>query len=217
MVKGVIFDMDGVLIDNRDVHFEAFMIFCKRHGFECDMEKLLPLFGKGNDEIIPALVPAEYIEKEGIQPLADEKEQIYREIISDKIAPAPGLITLLDDLKDNGIKCAVGSSGPTANVNFVLEKCGITGYFDSIANGDMVEHAKPDPAVFILAAEKMGLRPSECVVIEDAFAGIEAAHRAGCKVIAMATTYPIEKLAEVETDMLIKGFGELSYDIISRL
>ena len=125
MIKGVIFDMDGVLVDNRDIHFEAFKVFCGRHGYRCTDEQLLPLFGKGNDEIIPELLPADYIEKHGMDALSDEKEVVYREIFADKIEPAPGLVAFLHDLRSHGIKCAVGSSGPTANVNFVLEKCGI--------------------------------------------------------------------------------------------
>lgn len=217
MAKGVIFDMDGVLIDNRDIHVEAFILYSKKYGFDCDEQTLVPHFGKGNEEIIPALYPSDFIEEKGIDAIAAEKEEIYRDIIAEKIVPAPGLVDFLEDLKKNDIICSVGSSGPKANVDFVLDKCGIRGYFAGAVNGDMVAHAKPDPAVFLLAAEVLRLDPSECVVIEDSFAGIEAAHRAGAKVIAMATTYGMDELFRVETNMLISGFPELDSKIISSL
>lgn len=217
MIKGVIFDMDGVLIDNRDAHVEAFVTYCRRYGFDCSAETLAPHFGKGNEEIIPALFPEDFINEKGIDVIAEEKEQVYRDLISEKIEPAPGLVGFLEDLRKNGIKCSVGSSGPKANVDFVLDRCNIREYFVGAVNGDMVEHAKPDPSVFLLAAELMDLAPSECVVIEDSFAGIEAARRAGSKVIAMSTTYSMEELSEADTDMLITGFPELSYETISRL
>lgn len=217
MIKGVIFDMDGVLIDNRDAHLEAFVIYCRKYGFDCGMETLFPHFGKGNEEIIPALFPEEFVKDKGIDTIAEEKEQVYRDLITETIEPAPGLIAFLEDLRRNNIKCAVGSSGPKVNVDFVLDKCGIREYFTGAINGDMVEHAKPNPSVFLLAAELLALDPSECVVIEDSFAGIEAAHRAGSKVIAISTTYDKKELSKVDTDMLISCFSELDYDTITRL
>ncbi|MCC8020214.1 MAG: HAD family phosphatase [Rikenellaceae bacterium] len=217
MFRGVIFDMDGVLVDNRDAHFNAFKVFCARYGFECRDETLLPLFGKGNDEILPGILPREFIEEKGMENLSEEKEEIYRDLIARTITPADGLVDFLDDIRSHGILTAVGSSGPSVNVNFVLDKCGIADRFDAIANGDMVEHAKPDPAIFLLAAELLGLPAGDCVVIEDSFAGFEAANKAGTKLIGIATTYPIEKLREGRTDMLIHSFRELSYDNVAAL
>lgn len=203
--------MDGVLVDNRDAHFEAFKVFCGKYGFECPDDKLLPLFGKGNDEILPGILPQEFLDEHGIDKLSREKEAIYRDIIGKTIRPADGLIEFLDDIRSHGVKTAVGSSGPSVNVNFVLEKCGIADRFDAIANGDMVLHAKPDPEVFLLAARLLGLPNGDTLVIEDSFAGFEAANKAGSKVVGIATTYPMEKLKEGKTDMLISSFRELDY------
>ncbi len=217
MIKGIIFDMDGVLVDNRDIHIEAFERFAHRFGVEITAEQVVPLFGKGNDEILPPLLPAHIIEEHGIEKLSDEKEVLYREIYAERIVPAPGLIELLDNLREAGFKIAVGSSGPTGNVNFVLEKCGIADKFDAIANGDMVRRGKPAPDVFLLAAELLSLPPQDCLVIEDSFAGIEAARSAGMKVVAMATTYPKEKIALTNPDLLIETFPELTIPVICNL
>jgi len=215
MKKGVIFDMDGVLVDNRNAHFEAFIEFCRRYGVHVDHAALDRLFGMSNEEILPAILPAEIIKAKGIRALADEKEELYREIYAKTIAPVKGLVDFLKALKRAGIKIGLGSSGNTPNVDYVLEKCGITGYFDAIANGDMIRRGKPDPEVFLLAAKKMGLKPEECVVIEDSFAGIEAARRAGMDVVAMATTFPPE--AHKDYDLLIRDFTEISVEQIERL
>lgn len=211
MIKGVIFDMDGVLVDNRDIHIEAFLIFLKRYGIEAKAGDLSWMFGMGNDEIMPRLLPTEIIEKKGIKALADEKEQVYREIFADSIKPMPGLTDFLKNIRSHGIKCAVGSSGNTDNVNFVLEKCSIANMFDAIANGDMVARAKPAPDVFLLAAQLLGLPAGECLVIEDSFAGIEASRSAGMKVIGMATTYTREELSKEDTVMIVSDFRELNY------
>ena len=213
MIKGVIFDMDGVLVDNKDVHIEAFLIFCRRYGLDTDTERLMPLFGMGNDDIMTALfgrpLPAEDVDR-----YSKEKEKIYREIFAERIAPTPGLVDLLKGLKERGIKIAVGSSGMRANVDFVLEKCGIKEYFDAVADGDQVTKAKPDPEVFLLAASLMGLPNEECLVFEDSFAGVAAARAAGSPVIALATTFPRER--HDDYDMIIDDFTDIDASVLDR-
>ena len=117
------------------------------------------------------------IREKGLAALAEEKESIYREIYAPEIVPMPGLTDLLQRLRDAGIRCAVGSSGYKPNVDFVLEKCRIEPYFDARISGDMVSRCKPDPEIYLTAAAALGLTAAECVVFEDAPAGIEAARR----------------------------------------
>ena len=106
--------------------------------------------------------------------------------------------------------CAVGSSGPKDNVEFVLDKCGISDYFDVRISGDMVTRCKPDPEIFLTAASKLGLAPEECVVFEDAVAGVAAARAAGMKVVAIASTHTAEELAaNTSPDLIVKDFSEL--------
>ncbi len=208
MKKGVIFDMDGVLVDNRDAHIDSFMEFCRRNGVELKKSKLEAMFGMTNNEIMPALLPPELIRRKGIKALSEEKEAIYREMYARTIAPVGGLVDFLKALKAAGFKTAVGSSGIRPNIDFVLEKCGITGCFDAIVNGEMVSRGKPDPEIYLLAAEKLGLAPQQCVVIEDSFAGIKAGRGAGAAIIAMATTFPKEQ--HKDYDLLVSDFTELS-------
>ena len=217
MRKGVIFDMDGVLVDNREQHIEAFVIFCRRYGVDFTDEMLAPLYGMGNDEIMTRLLPPDVVQKKGITALANEKEAIYREIYAATIEPTPGLTAFLADLRRAGIRCAVGSSGQQANVDFVLDSCHIRDSFDAIVDGDMVTQCKPDPEIFLTAAKLLNLQPAECVVIEDSLAGIEAANRGGMGVIAMATTNPQSLLENTRHDLIVDDFTTLNAEIIKQL
>lgn len=211
MIEGVIFDMDGVLVDNKQAHIEAFGELFKKHGIEFSASDLLPYFGMTNDAIFAALAP-DLQKKCGTEALGNEKEAIYREIFARTMKPVAGLVDLLKALKKAGFKTAVGSSGGTDNVNFVLKGCGIEKYIDKVANGDMISKGKPDPEVYLLAAELLGLRPDECVVCEDAFVGVEAARRAGMKVVVLATTYP--RSEHKDYDILIDDFTQVTVEDI---
>ena len=207
--------MDGVLVDNARIHVEAFMEWCRRHGVPFEESRIRQLFGMGNDDIFRAILGEENLSQEKIEKYSQEKEKIYREIYAPTIRPVAGLVDLLQGLKARGVKPAVGSSGMRANVDFVLEKCGIGQYFDAISDGDMITRAKPDPQVFLLGAQLLGLPPADCFVIEDSFAGIEAARRAGMKVVAMATTY--KRGEHKDYDLLIDDFTEIDADSLLRL
>ncbi|MDD3108460.1 MAG: HAD family phosphatase [Alistipes sp.] len=207
MIQGVIFDMDGVLVDNRDAHIEAFRIICEKYGVPFDPSQFMHAFGMTNDLILKILMP-DVLRTHDWRKIAVEKEEIYRAIFEKSIAPAKGLVDFLKALKAAGYRMAVGSSGNTPNVNFVLNRCGITEYFDQIANGDMITHGKPDPEVYLLAAQKLGFAPEACVVVEDAPVGIQAARRAGAKVVAIASTFEREQLADY--DLLIDNFTQIT-------
>lgn len=216
MKSGVIFDMDGVLVDNRDIHIEAFQILFRKIGLHATYEQLLTTFGKVNTQIFEDLFGAGTFTPEEIDRMGIEKEEIYRETFAKKIAPTPGLLPFLEALKAKGVKMAVGSSGPRINVDFVLEKCGIAGYFDAIVDGSMVAKGKPEPEVFLKAAALIGKTPEECIVFEDALVGIEAGKRAGMTVIALETTFPAERLAGSGYDKLIRDFTEIDASILEK-
>lgn len=213
-ISGVIFDMDGVLVDNRDVHIESFIIFCKKHGITLSSGQLMPFFGMGNDDIMQSIFKRELTTKE-IDTYSQEKEQIYRDIYAETIEPVKGLVSFIEQLKARKIKIAVGSSGMRKNVDYVLEKCGIANYIDAIACGDMVKKAKPDPEVFLLAASLLGLKPTECIVFEDSFAGIKAARLASAKVVAVATTFSLKE--HTDYDLLISDFTEVDATVVDTI
>lgn len=204
--------MDGVLVNNLEVHRAAFAEFFRRYGVERSFEELSRVFGKGNDDIMGELMPREVVERVGIRELGHEKEAIYREIYAPTITPQPGLLTFLNECEAEGLKCAVGSSGYRANVDFVLDKCNIERYFDYAVAGDEVTRCKPDPEIYLTAAAKLGLRADECVVFEDAEAGIEAAKRAGMRVVALATTFNRDFLETTDADYIIDDFRDITVD-----
>lgn len=218
MVKGVIFDMDGVLVNNMSVHFEAFAAMAERYNLTAEEGvDFTHLNGRGNDDIIGALFPPHIIAEKGVEALAAEKEALYREIYAPKIAPVAGLRELLAEIRNAGLRCAVGSSGPRVNVDFVLDRCAIEPYFDVRISGDMVTRCKPDPEIFLTAASRLGIAPEDCLVFEDAKAGIAAAKAAGMKVIALTTTHTREQLSPAEPDLIVSDFTEVSLEQIHAL
>lgn len=215
MIKGVIFDMDGVLVNNMSVHFRAFAAMAERYNLTAEQGvDFSHLNGRGNDDIINALFPPHIVAEKGVEALAQEKEALYREIYAPTIAPVAGLRELLQGLRERGLRCAVGSSGPRVNVDFVLEKCDIEPFFEVRISGDMVTRCKPDPEIFLTAASKLGLQPEECLVFEDANSGIAAAKAAGMKVIALTTTHRAEQLIGSQPDRIIEDFTHISAEEI---
>lgn len=197
-MKGVIFDWDGVVIDSSAEHERAWEILAEEISqplpdghFKCG-------FGKKNEVIIPEILgwtknPA------GIEKLAARKEAIYRDLVCQRgVQILPGARELLVALRNGGIPRAIGSSTPRQNLEAIFAATGLREFFDAVVCGDDVSHGKPAPDVFLLAAQKLGLAPADCLVIEDAHAGIEAAHRAGIPVLAVATTNPLADLAHAD-------------------
>ena len=212
MKKAALFDMDGTLVDNTPAHIRAFEIFCDRYGVRNWKERLSQGFGMGNDDIMRLILPEEVIASRGLQALADEKEAIYRELYEPLIRPTAGLLDFLEALRREGIACAVGSSAEMRNIRFVFEKCGIESYFQTVVSSEQVTRCKPDPEIYLKAAEALDVTPGECIVFEDAKAGIEAARRAGAgRIVALATTLPRETLlAEADADRIVDDFTQVT-------
>jgi beta-phosphoglucomutase family hydrolase len=205
----VIFDMDGVLIDNAHFHERAFAEYFSKFG-----TKLAPeMFGRGNDELMAELFPNESQERH--RELAAGKEAYYRQIFEPYIKPVTGLVDLLNELKKNNIRIAVGSSAPIENIDFVLDKLQIRDYFDVVVIAAMVQKAKPAPDIYLKSAELLNIEPGNCLVFEDALAGIAAAKSAGMKVVGVATSLPKERLTE--TDRIINDFTEITINEIKQI
>lgn len=206
----VIFDMDGVLVDNSNHHQQAFKEYFMQFGgkeFSRDM------FGKSNEDILSAMFPD--ITAEKIKEYADGKEAYYRKIYQPHMKPLNGLIELLKTLKLNGIKTAVGSSAPTANVDFVLDGLNIRQYFDKVVDSSGVNKAKPAPDIYLKAAKLLNISPANCVVFEDAIAGIQAARNAGMKVVGVATTLNLDELNNV--DAKVQDFTKVDISFIKNM
>ncbi len=217
-LTAVIFDFDGVVIDSHEAHGRSWFALAAELQKELTHETFVSTFGQRNESILPFLGWAEEGDRERIQQLGDRKEDLYREILrAEGIEPLPGVVALLEDLKQNGIPCAIGTSTPRANVECVLEITGLAGFFQDIAASEDVTHGKPDPEVFLKAAAKLGAEPSTCVVIEDAHVGIRAAKAAGMKAVAVTTTHPAESLAPEMPDRIEASLVSVSAGYLREL
>lgn len=217
MLRAVIFDWDGVVVNSSAHHERSWEILAKTRGLPLPADHFKRGFGKKNNVIIPDLGWAS--DSADVEALAHAKEEIYRSLVRQNgIEPLPGVRQLLGALRERGIPCAIASSTERANLDLPLDLMGLREFFSVIVSGEEVVHGKPDPAVFVLAAQRLGIAPANCVVIEDALVGIEAAKRAGMPVIAVATTNPlaalgaadfaVESMAEVTPDRLADLAGE---------
>lgn len=186
-LRAVIFDWDGVVVDSSAHHERSWEILAAQRGLPLPADHFKRGFGKKNNVIIPDLGWAATPEE--VDALAREKEEIYRSLVREKgIAPLPGVRELLAALQTDGIPCAIGSSTERANLDCLLDLMDLRKFFRVIVSGEEVVHGKPDPSIFLLAAERLAAAPADCAVIEDALVGIEAARRAGMPVLAVATT-----------------------------
>jgi beta-phosphoglucomutase family hydrolase len=197
MLEAVIFDWDGVVVDSSAHHERSWEILAARRGLPLPPDHFKRGFGKKNNIIIPELGWA--ADPDEVDALAREKEEIYRDLVRQHgIQPLPGVRHLLEGLRAEATPCAIGSSTERANLDCLLDLMDLRKFFRVIVSGDEVVHGKPDPAIFLLAAGRLGAAPARCVVIEDALVGIEAARRAGMSVLAVATTEPAAALAAAD-------------------
>jgi beta-phosphoglucomutase len=205
----VIFDMDGVIVDNHVYHERAWKIFAGNHNKILKTEDFYKHFGGTNREILNDLF-GPGLSDDKIKSLAREKEEIYRRIYSTEIKAVNGLERLLISLKDNNIKTAIATSAPLLNVEFVLRETSLSDYFNAVVHDSMISHSKPHPEIYLKTAQALNREPRKCIAIEDTIKGIESARSAGMKVIGIATTYPVDKLKIA--DMCIENFNELDTD-----
>jgi beta-phosphoglucomutase len=204
---GVIFDLDGVLVDTGWAHKQSWYDLAEKEDFDMSDEFFSSTFGMRNDQIIPMLAQKD-VSSEDVDRLSDWKEQRYRELIAEKLTLPPGVGELLNDLKQCGFLLAVGSSAPKANLDLCLDRVRIRDYFDACVTGEEVVEGKPAPETFLKAAGKLGLPPGRCVVVEDAVQGVQAGRAAGMPVVAVTTTR--DPSALTAADIIVDGLSELT-------
>ncbi len=195
--RAVIWDMDGVIADTAAYHKQAWQETFQKRGVNFTEEDFKYSFGRRNDSIIPHIL-GEGVSQKEIAIIADEKEESFRRIIGQNIKPLPGVIRLIKSLAEAKFKLALASSTPIENIQLLTKSLGISSYFQSIVADKDVAEGKPSPQVFLLAAQNLGVEPKNCVVIEDAVAGVAAAKRAGMCCLAVTTTHPGDSLKEAD-------------------
>lgn len=185
LLKAVIFDMDGVIIDSESIHADMKIRTLNHYGIPCNMEECVAYVGRSAKAFFSDFVHLAP-KSVSIQEMVDYKHRIYLEYIQDcnAIYPIDGVTELLYNLHEHKIPIALASSADRKIINAVLAKFGLSDCFQYILSGAELPASKPNPAIYILAAEKLGFKPQDCVVIEDATAGIAAAKDAGAYCIA---------------------------------
>ncbi len=205
---GVIFDMDGVLVDSAAAHLRSWQLLAQECGGVVTEQQFAKTFGRQNRDIIPTLFGE--VSEARMQALADRKEEIYRELIRERTPIVEGAVELIRALHGSGVRLAVGSSGPRENIALVLSALGAHDCISVVVSGADVTRGKPDPQVFSLAADRLGVSPSRCVVVEDAPVGVQATRAAGARVVAVLIYNPAEVFEH--PDHVVSCLADLSVE-----
>lgn len=216
MLKGVIFDMDGVIINSEPQHYEAYRMVCREYGVEFPYEDYKGFIGGTHIKV------CEYLNNRLQIPLAAEKirekvrENIAYLIETEGYEEIPGIKSLIKSLYKQGIKLAIASSSPVGEIQSVVKALEIEPYFEKLVSGETVQNPKPSPDVFLKALEELGLNSEECIVIEDSGNGTKAGAAAGMPVIGFynpdSGNQDLSKAA-----MIVEGFEEVDYEFVKQV
>jgi len=212
--KAVIWDMDGVIANTAPYHLRAWQEVFHKRGVNFTEEDFIHCFGQRNDTIIRNTL-GKKVSQDEIAAIAKEKEASFRQKVKQNIKPLPGAIKLIKSLGELGFKLALASSAPIENIQLVLGGLGISDCFHAIITGRDVTEGKPSPQGFLLAAQRLGIKPRNCIVIEDAVAGVRAAKKAGMCCLALTSTHPRTSLKEA--DLIVDTLEEVSVSDLERL
>ncbi len=212
--KAVIWDMDGVIADTAPCHFKAWQQVFRKRGVQFTEEDFKHNFGQRNDTIIRNVRGQDTSQSE-IEAISREKENSFRNMVRQRIKPLPGVINLINLLAEHKFKMALASSAPIENIRLLITGLDINSYFQAIISGKEVTEGKPSPQGFLLAAKRLGVKPENCIVVEDAVAGVTAAKRAGMCCLAVTNTHPRRSLSEA--DLIVDTLETISVNDLERL
>ncbi|GET29145.1 HAD family phosphatase [Prolixibacter sp. SD074] len=216
---GLIFDMDGVIIDSNPLHKKAWRTVFGREGISITEEDFTNfIFGTTGDSAIRILMKREMAQEE-VDSFNQAVDAEYRSMVKrmDGVEPVEGLRNFLEQLRSAGYRIVVATSAPTKNVDMVMDKLQLREYFEFIIDRARVTHGKPHPEIYLATLEQMGMPASQCVVFEDSLAGIRAAVGAGIKVIGVTTSHSDDELRKAGAILTISNFDEMSAEHISTL
>ncbi len=211
----VIWDMDGVIVDSAQLHFRSWRTAFRAYQSGYTYEDFRHTFGQKNDVAIRSIL-GDQVGPELIDSITREKEVCFRSLVkSGELEVFPGTMDLIRGLHRAGFKLAVASSAPAENIGIILRRLRLKHYFPVVVSSEDVTEGKPAPQVFLLAAERLGTPPGQCLVIEDAVAGVEAAKRAGMKCIAVTNTNTAASLKAA--DVVVDSLNEVSVQTVKSL
>jgi beta-phosphoglucomutase len=213
LLKGVLFDMDGVLVDSEHFIAQAAIQMFAEQCIYVEAEDFLPFVGTGENRYLGG-VAQKYGYEIDLERDKARTYEIYGMLVKGKLTPLPGIHTFINICKSKGLKIAVATSADLVKMEINLKELNFSSQvFDATVNGKEVEHKKPHPEIFLKAAAKLGLQPHECLVVEDAVNGIEAAKAAGCKCLAITSSFKKEKLAAA--DWIVDSFVKVPETVLN--
>jgi beta-phosphoglucomutase-like phosphatase (HAD superfamily) len=208
--EGIIFDMDGTMIDSMPFHQQSWIEFCRRHGITMDVPEMMRrTTGRTGAECMAELF-GKPIAHEEAWSLVHEKEVIYRELFAPVFAEVRGFKAFAALARARGLKIGVGTAGDKHNIAFAMQHLQLTPVPDAIVGGDQGLPGKPEPAIFLEAARAMNTRASSTIVFEDAPLGIEAARRAGMRAVAICTSHSAAELSGPHVIAAVRDYTELT-------
>lgn len=215
LVRGVVFDLNGTLIDDIRFHFDAWQALAEELGLPMDEARFQSFNGLKNDDIMPKLLGRDVTAEEAAR-LGERKEAAYRAMYRPHLALLPGALALLSRLRAAAVPVAIASSAPPENRAMVIEGLGLAAYVDVVVAAEHLP-GKPAPDVFLEAARQLGVAPADCLAFEDAANGVRAAAAAGMLVCAVTTNNPAEVLREAGAAFAIADFTKLPPELAARL
>jgi HAD superfamily hydrolase (TIGR01509 family) len=214
MLKALLLDMNGVVVDDMAFHERAWQALAADHGRELSaLEFRQQMSGRRNRDNLIHVFGA--LSDEQIRAYQKEKEEAYRAAFRPHLAALPGLIDLLTQAQASGVRVALATSAPPANIDFVLDGLDLRARFDAVVGEAEVQRAKPDPEIYLLAAQRVGAAPSECIVFEDSLAGVASGQAAGMPVVGLTTTHTASELAHCA--LVVPDFRGVTVDTLARL
>lgn len=213
VAQGVLWDMDGVLVDTDEFHFKSWRAVLSEFGIPFSRKVFRDTFGMNNAGILSILF-GEGLTPELLADISHQKERLFREAVRGHARPLPGVPVWLERLQAAGFRQGIASSAPQANIDTLVGEMELRAYFDVTVSGVDLP-GKPEPDLFLEAARLLGVSPVQCIVVEDAVAGVEAAVRAGMKCVAVTTTNPVDKLAAA--DIVVDRLDTLPEDAFKKL
>ncbi|MFN3792382.1 HAD family hydrolase [Massilia sp.] len=213
--RAFVFDMDGTIVDNMAFHTSSWITFFERRGRTIDPDEFFrATAGRQGGEIIRSYL-GEHLSIEEVALLNHEKESVYRELYGPHLKAVDGFGALIAQAKSHGVKLAVGTAAPPANVEFTLDGLDLRRHFDAVVGATDVARGKPHPDVFLRAAELCGVQPEHCIVFEDAPLGVEAARRAGMRCVVLTTTLPASAFTGFDNVIaIVRDFSELKAELL---
>ena len=212
MKKGIIFDMDGTIVDSLPYHYKAWKIFFKENKVENFSEKLKDYKGGGTLDLLTTVLGNNFSKKE-LKSMVDDKEIIFRDIYKDNVIPIEGFIRMLESIKSQKILVGLASNAIRKNVKMILNELKIYNYFNSIICGDEVDNGKPNPEMFNKTVKRFKLDKKDCLIFEDSIEGLQGAVNSGIDAIGVKSSSSDKILKSAGAKGTIKNYVNINFKL----